>query len=114
MNTRVVGRYGESIAEQYLKKQKYKIVDRNFFCHFGEIDLIAWDGESVIFVEVKSRKDDQFGLPREAVTWRKQQTIVKCATYWLYKNKQTGVPVRFDVIEILGDKINHIKDAFRP
>lgn len=114
MNTRIVGRFGESIAEQYLTKQKYKIVDRNFYCHYGEIDLIVWDGESVIFVEVKSRKDDKYGMPREAVNWRKQQKIVKCATYWLYKNKQTGVPVRFDVIEILGNNVNHIKDAFRP
>lgn len=114
MNTRVVGRNGENVAAQYLSQHKYKIVDRNFFCHFGEIDLIAWDGESVIFVEVKSRKDDKFGMPREAVTWHKQQTIVKCANYWLYKNKQIGVPVRFDVVEILGDKVNHIKDAFRP
>lgn len=114
MNTRIIGRQGESVAEQYLIKHKYKIVERNFFCKFGEIDLVVWDGESVIFVEVKARKDDSFGLPREAVTWRKQQTIVKCAHYWLYKNKQTGIPVRFDVVEILGDKVNHIVDAFRP
>ena len=114
MNTRVVGRNGENIAAEYLSKHKYKIVDRNFTCHFGEIDIIVWDGESVIFVEVKARKDDKFGMPREAVDWRKQRTIVKCANYWLYKKKQTGVPVRFDVVELLGDEINHIKDAFRP
>ena len=114
MNTRVVGRWGENIACEYLSKHNYKIVDRNFTCHFGEIDVVAWDGESVIFVEVKARKDDSFGLPREAVNWRKQQTIVQCAQYWLYKKKQTGVPVRFDVVEILGDKVTHIKDAFRP
>ena len=114
MNTRVVGRYGENVAAQYLTKHKYNILGRNFSCRFGEIDLIAWDGESVIFVEVKARKDASFGLPREAVNRRKQQTIVQCANYWLFKNKQTGVPVRFDVIEILDDKVNHIQDAFRP
>ena len=114
MNTRVVGRWGEDVAAKYLSNHKYKIVDRNFTCHYGEIDLIVWDGESVIFVEVKSRKDDGFGLPREAVNWHKQQKIVKCANYWLYKNRQTGVPVRFDVVEILGDKVTHIIDAFRP
>ena len=114
MNTRVVGRYGEKLAAEYLQKNKYRIVERNFNCKYGEIDLIAWDGNCVIFVEVKARKDDQFGMPREAVNWHKQQTIVKCATYWLYKNKQTGVPVRFDVVEVLDGSINHIKDAFRP
>ena len=114
MNTRIVGRQGENVASEYLSKHNYKIVDRNFTCRYGEIDVVAWDGESVIFVEVKARKDDKFGMPREAVTWRKQQTIVQCATYWLYKNKRTGVPVRFDVVEILGDKVHHIKDAFRP
>lgn len=114
MNTRVVGCWGENLAAQYLSQNKYKILNRNFNCHFGEIDIVAWDGESVIFVEVKARKDDSFGMPREAVNWRKQQTIVKCANYWLYKNKKTGVPVRFDVVEILGSDITHIKDAFRP
>ena len=114
MNTRVVGRWGENVACEYLSKHKYKIIDRNFTCHFGEIDVVAWDGESVIFVEVKTRKDDSFGMPREAVNWRKQQTIVQCANYWLYKNKQTDVSVRFDVVEILGDKATHIEDAFRP
>ena len=114
MNTRVVGRWGENVACDYLSKHKYKIIDRNFTCRFGEIDVVAWDGETVVFVEVKARKDDSFGMPREAVNWRKQQTIVQCANYWLYKNKQTGVPVRFDVVEILGDKVTHIVDAFRP
>ena len=114
MNTRVVGRYGEEIATQYLNKLKYKIIDRNFSCHFGERDIVAWDGHSVVFIEVKARKDGKFGMPREAVNWRKQQTIVKCANYWLYKNKQTGVPARFDVVEIMGDTVNHIIDAFRP
>ncbi len=114
MNTRIVGRKGEDVAADYLRKHKYQIIDRNYNCHFGEIDIVAWDGKSVIFAEVKARKDDKFGLPREAVNVHKQQTIVRCAQYWLYRKKQTGVPVRFDVIEILGDQINHIKDAFRP
>ena len=113
MNTRIVGRRGEDAAIEYLKAQNYVILDRNFTCHFGEIDIVAWDGEYVVFVEVKARKDDSFGLPREAVDWRKQKTIVKCAEYWLYKNKRIGVSVRFDVVEILSGKVNHILDAFR-
>ena len=113
MNTRIIGTRGEDVAIEYLKSQSYVILDRNFNCHFGEIDVVAWDGESVVFVEVKSRKNTEFGLPREAVDWRKQKTIVKCAEVWLYKKKRVGVPVRFDVIEILAGELNHIVDAFR-
>ena len=114
MNKRFVGQRGEDAAIAYLKMQNYVILDRNFYCHFGEIDVVAWDGEFVVFIEVKSRADTSFGLPREAVDWRKQKTIVRCAQYWLYKNKRTGEPVRFDVVEILAGKVNHIIDAFRP
>lgn len=114
MNTRVVGRHGEDLAVKYLLKHKYKILARNFSCEFGEIDIIAWDRTSIIFIEVKARKDDKFGLPREAVNWHKQQTIIRCANYWLYRMRQTGRPVRFDVIEVLDGEITHIEDAFRP
>ena len=114
MNTRIAGRRGEDVAADYFKSEGYTVLDRNFSCRFGEVDVIVWDGEFVVFVEVKARSDTSFGLPREAVTWRKQQTIVKVAQYWLYKNKRTGVPVRFDVVEVLAGKVNHIVDAFRP
>ncbi len=113
MNTRIVGRRGEDIAAEYLVKNKYKIIERNFNCRYGEIDLIVWDGNAVIFVEVKARKNDKFGLPRESVNLHKQQTIVQCANYWLYLKKQIGTPVRFDVVEILDGKVFHWKDAFR-
>lgn len=114
MNTHVVGEQGEDFAVKYLKKKKYKVIERNFSCKFGEIDIVATDGDFVVFVEVKSRADESFGKPREAVNWRKQQTIVKCANYWLYKNDQFGAPVRFDVIEVLAGEITHLVDAFRP
>ncbi|MCH5159741.1 MAG: YraN family protein [Clostridiales bacterium] len=114
MNTRIVGRRGEDSAIDYLKTQGYIILDRNYSCKMGEIDVVAWDGEFVVFIEVKSRKDTAFGLPREAVDWRKQKTIVKVAEYWLYKNKRTGFPVRFDVVELLAGHVNHLVDAFRP
>ena len=114
MNTRIAGRRGEDVAADYLESQGYTILDRNYSCRIGEIDVIAWDGEFVVFAEVKARADATFGLPREAVDWRKQKTIVKVAQYWLYKNKRTGIPVRFDVVEILAGKVNHITDAFRP
>lgn len=114
MNTRIVGKQGEDLAVKYLKKHKYKIIERNFSCKFGEIDVVAMDGKYVVFVEVKSRSDDSFGMPREAVNWRKQQKIVQSANYWLYKNDRIGLPVRFDVIEILSGEITHLVDTFRP
>lgn len=114
MNTRESGRSGEDIAAKYLSKKKYQILERNFSCHFGEIDLIVSDGTYVVFVEVKSRQNDKFGLPREAVNWHKQQTIIKCAQYWLFKKNLTGVLVRFDVVEIFRSTVTHIIDAYRP
>ena len=114
MNTRVVGRRGEDIAAEYLSKHKYKIIDRNFSCRFGEIDIVALDGKTIVFAEVKARKDDKFGKPCEAVNPYKQQTIVQCASYWLYVNKRTGCAVRFDVVEVLDGQVNHVIDAFRP
>lgn len=113
MNTRIVGQRGEDAAIEYLKQRGYTILDRNFNSHFGEVDIVAWDGEYVVFIEVKSRSNTAFGLPRQAVDYRKQRTIVKVAQYWLFKKKRVGVPVRFDVLEILAGKINHIEDAFR-
>ena len=114
MNTRVKGRRGEDVAAEYLQMEGYTILDRNYTCKIGEVDIVAWDGEFVVFVEVKARADATFGMPRQAVNWHKQQKIVKVAQYWLYKNKRTGVPVRFDVVEVLAGAVNHFSDAFRP
>lgn len=113
MNTRRVGQIGEDIAAQYLKKHGYKILERNFSTRHGEIDIIAKHGTYFVFVEVKRRFSTEYGLPREAVTPSKQQTIARCATYWLAKNKLCGAPVRFDVVEILNDEITLLQDAFR-
>lgn len=114
MNTRRVGALGEDIAVKYLVKHGFKILARNFTCHFGEVDIVAMEKDTVVFVEVKWRKDESFGKPREAVNWRKQQTIIKCANYWLYKNEKVGLPVRFDVMEIMGSELVFLRDAFRP
>ena len=113
MNTRAEGRRGEQLAARFLSKKGYKVVERNFVCRFGEIDIVALDGDTVVFTEVKYRKNDKFGMPREAVDRRKQKTIEQCAAYWLYKNSLTGVPTRFDVVELIGSDVNHFIDAFR-
>lgn len=114
MNTRVIGNKGEDVAVKYLTKNKYRVIERNFNCKFGEIDVVANDGNYIVFVEVKSRSDETFGKPRDAVNWHKQNKIVQSASYWLYKNNCMGAPVRFDVIEVLSGEITHIIDAFRP
>lgn len=113
MNTHIVGVKGEDIATEYLTKHKYKVLQRNYNCQFGEIDIIAQQGKYIVFIEVKSRKDDSFGLPREAVDIHKQQTIIACAKLWLAQKRLYGKCVRFDVVEVLDGKVNLIKDAFR-
>ena len=113
MNTRAIGTRGENIAVEYLQKNGYKILDRNFNCRFGEVDIVAMQGGYYVFIEVKSRNTIQFGAPREAVTPYKQQRIVSVARYWLFKKRITGVPARFDVVEVLDGIPSVIVDAFR-
>ncbi len=112
MNTRTKGNLGENIAVKYLKKQKYKIIARNYTCQFGEIDIIAQHQGYCVFVEVKSRANADFGLPRFAVNTRKQQTIIACAKYWLATNNKMGLPCRFDVVEVIGEDVDIIPNAF--
>lgn len=113
MNTHIEGVKGENIAARYLQKHKYKILERNFRCRYGEIDIIAVNGNFVCFIEVKTRGNDKFGLPRESVTDYKRQKIVRVANYWQYCNDAVGMPVRFDVVEVMQGEVNIIKDAFR-
>lgn len=113
MNTRAIGAHGEQIAVQYLQKNGYKVLERNFNCRYGEVDIIAYHNGYYVFVEVKSRNTLAFGLPCEAVAPYKQQRIISAARYWLFKNRQTGVPVRFDVVEVVNGVPSAIIDAFR-
>ena len=106
------GDFGELKATKYLKKQKYKIVKRNFKNKIGEIDIIAKQGSTVVFVEVKTRTDEKYGFAAEAVDLKKQRKIKSVAT--LYTQKYNVADVRFDVIEVYikDDKLNHIINAF--
>ena len=112
MNTRTKGNIGEDLAAKHLKKHGYKIVERNYTCQFGEVDIVAKHQNYYVFLEVKSRKSTDFGLPRYAVNTRKQQTIIACAKWWLARNELMGVPVRFDVVEVVGEHVNVIQNAF--
>lgn len=111
-----IGKKGEDIACKYLKENKYIIVERNFRCRQGEIDIIAQDTvkKELVFIEVKTRTNLNYGTPSSAVDKKKQIHILKVLKYYLYKNKIKDVPIRIDVIEVLGHqyKINHIKQAF--
>lgn len=108
-----LGKKGEDIAVEFLEKQNYNILDRNFICRQGEIDVIALDRNYVVFVEIKSRTSTEFGLPSEAVTKTKLKHMVKSAEYYLFVRNLENANTRFDVIEVYVKDgkyfINHIK-----
>ena len=109
---KLLGRVGEDKAADFLKKQGFKVTERNYKNAFGEIDIIAKDGEYTVFIEVKTRTGDAFGAPSEAVDARKRQKYAKVAKAYLAYKGLLDCACRFDVIEIEDGKINHIKDAF--
>ena len=112
MNDGEVWLKGEAGAVKFLKKQKYKILERNFTTKLGEIDIIAKEGGTYIFAEVKARTGQMFGLPREAVTAEKQRKIRRLAQEYLISKNDYPALMRFDAIEVLDGKIEHIKNAF--
>lgn len=95
-----IGKYGEDIAEDYLKKQGYFILSRNFRSHHGEIDIVAKDNSSIVFIEVKTRYSNYYGIPCESVNRYKQMKLCKVAKYYIYLNKLTTCNFRFDVLEV--------------
>ncbi len=107
-----LGKKGEIEAVKYLSANGYKILDRNFKTHIGEIDVIALEQDTVCFIEVKTRTSSDYGTPAEAVNEKKQDKYYLVAEQYLLKTKKTEFPCRFDVVEIEDGKINLIKDAF--
>lgn len=112
-----VGDTGESIAVRYLKGQGFKIVECNFRSVCGEIDIVARDGRTIVFVEVKCRKNENYGPPQLAVTPFKQRQISKAALVWLSRKKLYDAEARFDVVAIVLHEhdlpdIDHIRNAF--
>ena len=107
------GKYGENLACDYLIKNNYEIIDRNYnTINAGEIDIIAKKDSYIIFIEVKYRKNTKNGYHREAVNTEKQNRIKKTAMYFIYEKNIEDNNFRFDVIEILDNKIEHIENAF--
>jgi len=112
-NRRRVGTEQETRVQEYMKKQGYEILARNFYTKHGEIDLIAKKDGYLVFVEVKYRSDERFGTPEEAVDVRKQKKIIAAAQYYLYKNKISfDTPCRFDVAGVIGEEIRITENAF--
>ena len=103
------GRWGEDQAERYLKKKGYRVIERNYSCRFGEIDLIVADREFLVFVEVKTRRSDAFAEAKEFVGAAKQRRIRLAASMWLASN-ETQLQPRFDVIEIYGTEHMRYRD----
>ena len=95
------GKQGETLAVKLLLQKGYRLIEQNFRCRFGEIDIVALDGNTICFVEVKSRTSDWMGTPFEAISFFKQQKMIRAALYYLkLKNKEDG-DLRFDVVGIL-------------
>jgi putative endonuclease len=114
MNSRQIGNHGEDMAAAYLRLHLYSILERNYRTSSGEIDIIAKKGNMYVFVEVKYRNNTSKGMPREAVTMYKQEKIRRTAQHYLASNNinENSTDIRFDVIEILGRKIEHLKGCF--
>ncbi len=112
-NRRRLGTEREKQAARYLEDHGLELLDKNFRCRYGEIDIIMRDNSCIVFVEVKYRSKSAMGYPAEAVNPRKIRTIRFVAREWLYMHRYSDeTPCRFDVVSILGDDIRWIKDAF--
>lgn len=117
MTNKELGQFGETKACEYLLQNKYELVARNVRTRYGELDIIAKKDDSIIAIEVKTRRTRQFGLPCEAVTPSKQNHIRRSLELFLEQYSNTDIPVRFDVIEVYvlstgHQKIRHLKGCF--
>ena len=110
-----LGKAGEEISCIYLEQIGYRIMERNFSCRQGEIDIIAKDKDEYVFIEVKTRSNIKFGRPKEAVNEPKQKHIYKSTKFYLYLHKLNDAFIRFDVIEIYfineRYKLKHLKQV---
>lgn len=113
-----IGKLGEDLAYKYLTKNNYKIIERNFTCRQGEIDIVAKDSrkKELVLIEVKTRTNFKYGNPCEAVNRQKKKHIYCAGQYYIYKNRIKDIPIRLDVIEIYIKNgtyhLNHIEKAF--
>ena len=121
MQRRRLGLASEALALNFLRRQGLKLLARNYQCRAGEIDLIARQEETIVFVEVRFRKNQRYGTPIESVTPAKQRKIIRCARHFLMHNPQfAGCDCRFDIVGITrgkscrGYRIEWLENAFQP
>jgi putative endonuclease len=116
VNRRKQGAAGEDLAVRYLQKKGLKILQRNYRFERGEIDIVAEDGDELVFVEVKARRSNAFGAPEDAVTEEKQKQIYDVADGYLFEHDVDDRPCRFDVVAIEfrngRTELRHIRNAF--
>lgn len=116
--TAELGRRGEILASRMFRRKGFAVLDRNFRCPMGEIDIIVRKRSLIVFCEVKARTDDGFAPPYEAVNRGKMMRLERTADYWLAKTDQDFDQCRFDVVTVLFSgrkpKLEHFEDAFRP
>jgi putative endonuclease len=113
MNNRKIGNQKEELAAAYLSKYGFRTVEKNFRIRQGEIDIIGYDQEVLVFVEVKYRANQSAGLPEEAVSLTKQRQICKTAMFYLQKHRLgIDIPCRYDVVAIEGETIRWYRNAF--
>ena len=96
-----LGKTGEDLACRELRRRGYTLIARRYRTRFGEIDIIARDGDTIVFVEVKARSSSDFGAPAEAVTPRKRHTVSLMASEYLLRRREMTVPCRFDVVAVM-------------
>lgn len=110
------GKTGEDIAAKYLLKSGYDILERNFHCPFGEMDIIGRQGAVLAFIEVRTKRTEKFGSPAESVGSTKQKKLSRIALFYLQKHGLEGCEARFDVLAIMlgeqGPRVELIRDAF--
>lgn len=113
---RALGALGEEMAARHLERLGYRLAERNVRLRGGELDIVAWDGATLVFVEVRARRGEAMGAPAESVDWRKRRRLSALAAAYLHTRKLGEVPCRFDVIAIQwsGERhtIDHFVDAF--
>ena len=112
MLNKITGDAGECRAAEYLQKLGYNIIERNVNIAGAELDIIAFDGRYLAFIEVKTRTTNKYGSAIEAVTKAKAKQIIKCAKFYINRKKLYEREIRFDIIAITGTEIEHIKNAF--
>ncbi len=112
LSNRARGQWGEDLAAAHYRRLGYDVVDRNWRSPTGELDLIAFDGSTYVFSEVKARRTDDFGPASAAVTVAKQRRIRQLAVEWLRAHEVNAHSIRFDVVAITGAELELITDAF--